>query len=147
MLNVNGEVCGLEASGSHIVTVWEARHRMIQTRCFVISLSWVSLTESSLDSLPVNALSYFCCQCNLTSLFLPLGPRLSFLGSASNQVGLLKLWPILKLVILTGNSSTGCFLFTNQLLLNLKTVKNFRRHHLHSSSVSRTMVVFLPSGN
>ena len=61
MLNVNGVVCGLEASGSHIVTMWEARHRMIQTRCFVISLSWVSLTESSLDFLPMNALSYFYC--------------------------------------------------------------------------------------
>lgn len=40
VLSVNGKVCGLEASGSHSVTMREARHRMIQIRAWVTSESW-----------------------------------------------------------------------------------------------------------
>ena len=36
MLNVNGEICSLEISGRHIVSVLKARHGMIHTSSLVV---------------------------------------------------------------------------------------------------------------
>ena len=65
----------------------------------------------------------------LLSSFL-FAPDSVFWVQLLTQVGLSKKWLMVKLIILIENSSTICFLFTNQLFLNLKTVKKFRLHHL-----------------